>query len=72
MTAHWDNLPEQVKGRVVERKKRRPPPPPAQFRCAGVRGCGETIKTVAAAERHADGHGGCRLELVIHTTEEQP
>jgi hypothetical protein len=35
------------------------------WRCCGVNGCGELIVgTWASAERHADEHGGARLEAV--------
>jgi DNA-directed RNA polymerase subunit RPC12/RpoP len=34
--------------------------PGARYRCAT---CGETFEQLAPAERHADGHGGARIEL---------
>jgi transposase-like protein len=57
-------------GRVTVPKQRlsRPTTPPARvgrgsrWRCHT---CGELFTVWAKAQRHADGHGGARLELVL-------
>lgn len=56
--ARWDRAPRTPKAR----KKRRPVMR-GRWRC---RRCGDIIDgTFASAQRHADTHGGARLEQVI-------
>ena len=62
MTVRMDKLPGiEPKKRAAKRKAVMR----GTWRCEGVRGCGELLTgTYAAAERHADTHGGARLALV--------
>jgi hypothetical protein len=62
MAARWDRLPDNVK--VADPpKRRRAPAARGRWYCTGPRGCGHVIEgTWASAERHADTHGGARLE----------
>lgn len=59
MTARWDKPPTQRKVPVARRAPAR-----GTYEC---RVCGEVLAnvTVQAALRHADAHGGARLEMVI-------
>lgn len=65
MTARWDDLPKTAR----PAKSKRRPVRRHTFRCAGITGCGELLVdvTYAAAERHADVHGGARIECVAPT-----
>lgn len=54
----WNWLP----GHKTAPKPRAARPAPAAWRC---RTCGEVLYSWAAAERHADGHGGARLDLLL-------
>lgn len=68
MTARWEKLPEKAKPAAKRGKVKR-----GTWRCCGAQGCGEVLDDVSwkAAERHADTHGGARLECVV-SIEEDP
>lgn len=56
----WSRLPTQTRAR--QRPKRADP---IVWRCSGVRGCGKLLTHGwADAARHADAHGGARLDVV--------
>ena len=60
MTARWDHAPPTVREKVTRR-----PVSSGTWRCCGAGGCGEELTgTYAAAERHANEHGGARLECL--------
>lgn len=61
MTARWDAMPTKAREKVG-----RAAPARGTWRCGGVLGCGLLLEDVtwAAALRHADTHGGGRLETV--------
>lgn len=68
MTVRWDRVPAEAKPARTRGKVRR-----GTWRCGGANGCGELLDdvTFAFAERHADSHGGARLECAT-TTEATP
>jgi hypothetical protein len=59
MTVRWDHAPPEVREKVTRRPAAR-----GTWVCSGANGCGEVLTgTYAAAERHANAHGGARLQI---------